>query len=455
MLKNKTNSTLKHEIKKSIITPLLILAVVLSGGGFYYFGSVLKAEAARKSKWQSLLENNNIPESYWSKYKPYISRGEYNRVKKALGGSGSVAGLAKKSKTTKWQKLLEKNGIDRLLWQKYLPKVSRGEYKKVKKALKKLGTVSRSDSLGPNIRIGLFSLDPKANSRDRTVELQAVSGAYTLKDIYGAAITTVSLNGSTGIKIGKDKIFEVREADGVFRDYGKKITAEPSDNNGIIKIENCKNDKYDTDGDGNRFAVGCYNGYNQFRGKIELSLDDNDTPWVINELPIEQYTWGTGEIGDLDYEYYKLFSIVFRTYGYRSIEHKKSTHEYHNFNLSDTSSDQIYKGYKIEERYPDMKKATQETKGKILTYKGKTALTPYCSWSDGRTRDYPGDYPYLKGRKDKYGKHPSKSTKELKDEGNHMYGLIANGARKMINKGKSYKDAINYYYKEVDIKGVY
>ena len=361
-----------------------------------------------------------------------------------------------KSKVTKWQSMLEKNGVDRALWQKYLPKVSRGEYKKVKKALKKMG-IANSGSLGTNIRIGLFSLDPDAESSDRKVELKTVSGSYTLKDINGTPITAISSTGSTAVRIGKDKIFEVRLGDlGSFEDYGKKIVAEPSGSDGVIKIVNCKNNKYDTDGNGNRFAIGCYGSYDEFRGKIELSLDDNETPWVINELPLEQYTWGTGEIGDLDYEYYKLFSIIYRTYGYYNLQHKKKTHKDHNFNLSDTSSDQIYKGYKIEINYPNMKKATEDTRGKIVTYKGEAALTPYCSWSDGHTRDYPEDgFPYIKGREDEYGKHPSKSTKELEDSGNHMYGLIANGARKMIKKGKNYGDVINYYYTGVKIEGIY
>ncbi|PIU78670.1 MAG: hypothetical protein COS72_01970 [Candidatus Moranbacteria bacterium CG06_land_8_20_14_3_00_43_56] len=361
-----------------------------------------------------------------------------------------------KSKVTKWQSMLERNGIDRALWEKYLPKVSRGEYKKVKKALKKMG-IANSGSLGASMRIGLFSLDPDAESSDRKVELKTVSGSYTLKDINGTPITTISSTGSTAIRIGKDKIFEVRLGDlGSFEDYGKKIVAEPSGSDGVIKIDNCKNDKYDTDGNGNRFAIGCYGSYDEFRGKIELSLDDNETPWVINELPLEQYTWGTGEIGDLDYEYYKLFSIIYRTYGYYNLQHKKKTHKDHNFDLSDTSSDQIYKGYKIESNYPNMKKATEDTRGKIVTYKGEAALTPYCSWSDGHTRDYPGDdFSYIKGRKDKYGKHPSKSAKKLEDSGNHMYGLIANGARKMVKKGKNYGDVINYYYTGVKIEGIY
>lgn len=41
------------------------------------------------------------------------------------------------AKKTKWQFLLEKNGVSAVYWQKYLPKVSRGEYRKAVKAYQK------------------------------------------------------------------------------------------------------------------------------------------------------------------------------------------------------------------------------------------------------------------------------------------------------------------------------
>ncbi|MFA5871597.1 MAG: SpoIID/LytB domain-containing protein [Parcubacteria group bacterium] len=437
-------------IKKKLIKRIfatLLLALLATPSGVFYFAENVAEAKTKPTKWQTMLEENKVDQSLWAKYLPTISRTEYNKVKMKLDGKTEVK-AQKKSKKTKWQKMLEKNNVDQSLWRKYLPKVSRKEYLKVKKALRSMGL--GGGSLGPTIRIGLFSLNPNADSSDRRVKVKTVAGSYTVKNLNGTVLASVSADTVTDIKLEKNKNFSFNDVE-----VGNKIRIEAADTSGVIKIDNCKNDKYDTDADGNRFAIGCYGDYDEFRGTLELSQDDEGTPWVIDELPLEQYTWGTGEIGDCVHEYYKLFSIVFRTYGYRNLESKKSTHAKHNFDLSDTSSDQIYKGYKIEENYPDMKRAAAETRGQIVTYKGKTALTPYCSWSDGRTRNFPGDYPYLKGGKDKYGKHPTKSTKELKDEGNHMYGLVANGARKMVEKGKTYKQAIAYYLKGVDITGAY
>ena len=358
-----------------------------------------------------------------------------------------------KSKVTKWQRLLEQNNVDQSLWQKYLPKVSRAEYKKVTKNLGGQGAVSGSESLGPEIKIGLFKL---TEDNDKKVKITSNAG-FNIKDKNGKLYKTIDTSAVSEIKANyTNKIFKVDDVA-----VSEILTLETLSEDGIFEIKNCIGQK---NSDKKTNSIGCHQydkdspKYNKFRGKMELSFDKNDDnekeAWIINQLPLEQYTWGTGEIGDLDYEYYKLFSIVFRTYGYRNLEHKKSTHEDHNFNLSDTSSDQIYKGYKIEGRYPNMKRAAEETKGKIITYKGETALTPYCSWSNGTRKTY-GDYPYLKKKKDKYGKHPTKKKKQLEEEGNHRQGLIANGARKMINQWKKYNDVIQYYYPGVDVDGAY
>lgn len=53
--------------------------------------------------------------------------------------------LAKTAKKTKWQLLLERNQIPEIFWQKYLPKISRKEYRK---ALKKHARAMKSSAQG-------------------------------------------------------------------------------------------------------------------------------------------------------------------------------------------------------------------------------------------------------------------------------------------------------------------
>ncbi|MDI6778542.1 MAG: SpoIID/LytB domain-containing protein [Patescibacteria group bacterium] len=367
-----------------------------------------------------------------------------------FGQNTAEAKKKSKSKVTKWQSMLERNGVDRALWEKYLPKVSRKEYKKAVKALKKQGSVSGSGSLGPDMKVGLFKLNTENH---KTITTNNNTG-FRIKDKGGNVLREIAGGQNVALRaVTSGDYFNIRGGDGEFSTLttGDYLILEPLDSNGVFEIADCE---VNSSADKKSNPFGCYKTgsvkYDEFRGKLELSFNDDGTPWVINVLPMEQYTWGTGEIGDSKSEYYKLFSIIFRTYGYYHNE-KRTKHADEEFVLTDTSSDQIYKGYKIEERFPKMRQATEETRGKIVAYKGKTALTPYCSYTDGETKDYPGDdYPYLKSVKDH-----KEGIQDNPGPGNHMYGLSAHGAVGWVKDGKSYEWVLKYYYTGVDIEGAY
>jgi hypothetical protein len=367
-------------------------------------------------------------------------------------GKNIAEAKKKKSSATKWQKMLERNGVDRAHWQKYLPKVTRKEYNKLTKALKKLGQVS-SGSLGPDMKVGLFKLN---GDNEKKITVNNTAG-FRIKDKSGNVLREIAGGQNAALlAVNSGDYFKIRGEGGAYSTItnGDYLILEPLSSGGVFEITDCEvNDSAVKKSN----PFGCYKTgsvkYDKFRGKLELSFNDDGTPWVINVLPMEQYTWGTGEIGESEKEYYKLFSIIFRTYGYYHNE-KRTKHSDENFVLTDTSSDQIYKGYKIEERYPKMKEASEETRGKIVTYKNKTALTPYCSYTDGKTRDYPGDdFPYLKSVKD----HKKGTNKDLDpgDNGNHMYGLSAHGAVGWVGDGKSSDWVLKYYYTGVDIEVEY
>lgn len=451
----------KQKTVKIIILSLFVAVFSAANGGFY--SSVNAVQAGTKTKWQKMLEENGVDKTLWEKYLPNISRSEYNKVtgksfspaedEKEKKKVSDAAKVSKKAKASKWQKILERNGVDRALWQKYLPKVSKGEYNKVKKALKKATTVS-SGSLGPDMKVGLFQLNT-ANRKTITVKNTA---GLSIKDKSGTVLREVSGGTNAALKADlSDKNFSIRGGDGNFTTItnGDYLLLEPFDSGGIFDVDDCEvNTSADKKSDN---PYGCYKvgevKYDKFRGKLELSFNDAGTPWVINVLPMEQYTWGTGEIGDSKTEYYKLFSTIFRTYGYYHNE-KRTKHADEDFTLNDTSNDQIYKGYRIEERFPKMKAATEETRGRLVRYKGKTALTPYCSYTNGKTRKYPGDdFPYLKAVKD----HKNGIKKSLKpgDDGNHMYGLSAHGAVGYVADGKSCDWILKHYYTGVKVEGVY
>jgi len=180
-------------------------------------------------------------------------------------------------------------------------------------------------------------------------------------------------------------------------------------------------------------------------------------------LPMEQYTWGMGETtGTGPFEHTKLMTMIFRTYGYQYITWSSTKWVPYGFRIRSDSGSQIYRGYDWETTYPNIKKAAEDTRGKIVTYKGEVALTPYSSWTDGRTRSFEErwgstDYPWCQSVKDPYGKHPSMTTKQLEAAGNHMVGVSANGSVKLAgsNYNKTYDWILKYYYTGINISSKY
>ena len=202
--------------------------------------------------------------------------------------------------------------------------------------------------------------------------------------------------------------------------------------------------------------------YDQYRGKMKIKYTDDDNIWMINVLPMEQYVWGMGETsGTGPKEHTKVMTVIFRTYGFWYSEYATKYVPY-GFRIRSDSGSQIYYGYDWETKYPNIKKMAEETRSMIVMHKKEIALTPYSSWTDGRTRSFEErwgskDYPWCQSVKDKYGKHPTKGTAELENSGNHMVGMSANGSLKLAGNDYKwdYKKVLNYYYTGVDITSKY
>lgn len=56
----------------------MIKKSVFAAAIFFLLGACL-ASAAKKSKWQSMLERNGVPQIFWEKYLPKVSRQEYRK----------------------------------------------------------------------------------------------------------------------------------------------------------------------------------------------------------------------------------------------------------------------------------------------------------------------------------------------------------------------------------------
>ncbi len=380
--------------------------------------------------------------------KPKLTKYHFKFILAALVVSSIATGLLfslgsvqAESKVTKWQRLLEQNGVDRALWEKCLPKVTRSEYRRVTQALRNSTVASSLSLLGPEISVGLWY-----NSKSDTFKISA-NRPYSIKDGNNNLIT--QLSGDTTTKVEY-------EGDGKLKISG---SVEPTLANDKVTFEAA-------DGDNSTIVFDVHrpnDDYDNFRGKIEVnyyhgndiyngSSSEVTQIWIINILPLEQYVWGMGETrGTGDSDHVKVMTTIFRTYGMWYIENA-TKYKPLGFKIRSDSGSQIYGGYDWEKNHPNIRKAAEETRGMIVQYKGETALTPYCSYTDGKTRSLKG-YSYLKSVKD----HKRGTKKGLKpgEGGNHMWGLSANGALGYAEDGKSWTWILKHYYTKVKINRLY
>lgn len=193
---------------------------------------------------------------------------------------------------------------------------------------------------------------------------------------------------------------------------------------------------------------------NQFRGILETRYADpadggSGRFWMINELKMESYLKGLAEANDVSpTEFLKALLIAARTYAaYYALDPVK----HGIFTVTATEGDQVYRGYGMEKRSVNLSKAVDDTKGMIVFYDNKLAITPYYSQSDGRTRSWSevwsGNKPWLVSKPDPY----MKGKKML----GHGVGMSARGALFLGRDGYNFGQILKYYYTGVEIRKTY
>ena len=149
--------------------------------------------------------------------------------------------------------------------------------------------------------------------------------------------------------------------------------------------------------------------------------------------PFELYLRGLAETSEISpFEYQKALHTAARTYANYHI--RRNTKHGGVFHI-DAKYDQVYRGYGAEARSPSITRAVNETRGKIVTYNGELAITPYFSRSDGRTRSwgevwYGGsNYPWLVSVPVPWDEEAGRTL------WGHGVGLSATGALDAANDG--------------------
>jgi hypothetical protein len=290
-------------------------------------------------------------------------------------------------------------------------------------------TVSYIDE--PTIRVGILIVDEETEDKvDVTCESD-----FDLIDGNGALLAEVEKN---------DEVEAFYKNGKYWFNRGKGLESTsfylrfvPDTANAICTVTN-----FDR-----RVTRSSANADNQFRNVLELRYNEpNNRTWLINELPAEYYLRGLAETSNLSHlEFQKTLITAARTYAYYHFE--RATKHASEFFQVDAYADQVYNGYGQEVRTPRLTQAVQETVGYIVTYNNETAITPYFSRSDGRTRDWSevwhGEVPWCVSVPT-----PSDVGKKL---WGHGVGMSASAALSMANDGETWDEILKYFYTGIDL----
>ncbi len=285
----------------------------------------------------------------------------------------------------------------------------------------------------PILRIGLLTIDEET---DWVTEISCDS-TWKLRDSEGGLLGSMAPDDMVRA-FYKNQRYYFNRGRGIEETY-KYLRFEPDDEDAICTIEN-----FDR-----RVTRGAAYAFNQFRDTLELQyIPYKDEVWVINELPIEEYLYGLGETSNASHEEFKKSLLtVARTYGLYHWERNSKHNGY--FHMNAYADDQVYFGYGYELVHPLIKEAVEDTRGVTVNYDGRTAITPYFSRSDGRTRSWSevwgGSVAWLIGKDAPCDKERGYSL------WGHGVGMGATEALCMANNGDDWETILHYFYTDIDL----
>ncbi|MDD2326333.1 MAG: SpoIID/LytB domain-containing protein [Alphaproteobacteria bacterium] len=287
----------------------------------------------------------------------------------------------------------------------------------------------------PIIRVGLYS-----TIDDKSV-LKAVSGGFSL---YQGGSAVCNFGAGESVTVSFDRATKIYRAQGpncsvqsanFYQAWAPDLVTplEVTDYNRPVSWLPGAND-------------------NKFRGKLELRYTpSSDLVWLINELPVETYLkWMAETSNSSPLEYQKALMTAARTYAMYHVQ--RGTKHAAEFFTVDAKYDQVYRGYGAEIRDPNVVAGIDATRGQIVTYAGKLAITPYYSRSDGRTRSWTevwggGPYAWLV------------SVPVPWDQGRtlwgHGVGMSATGALGMAADGKNWVEILKHFYTGIELQRIY
>jgi len=287
----------------------------------------------------------------------------------------------------------------------------------------------------PIIRIGLYDLEDDLNlTADKSFKVRTSCG-NDLGTYPAGSIVVAGYEKSTGQ-------YFFQKASTSYRG-SCYLRFEPVSGQNIFELTN-----YEKRPAWNR----AYND-NKFRGIIEVRVSETGYPWVINELPMEDYLKGLAETSNYSpLEFQKALVTAARSYAFHHWENPYK-HAKGHFTL-DATYDQVYRGYGSEIRVPRLTEASNQTRGMIVHYENEPVFTPYYSRSDGRTRSYKEVWGIYNGQD--YGWLQSVPAPYDAEKNNtlwgHGVGMACTDAIGMANDGYNWEEILKHYYLNITLK---
>lgn len=285
----------------------------------------------------------------------------------------------------------------------------------------------------PNIRVGLYkTADPVKFVSDFTYNIFAGSVQQgTLS--AGQTATLKYVNSTYSLQTGDLKL----SADAPWR-------LVPEDPSSFFTLTNYTRQ---LSGKGKR-------NFNAYRGTLEYAYSvKSDLPYIINELPLDEYVAGIAETGNgSPMEYIKALMVAARSYAFTSID-PIGTKNRSIFDVYATTVDQLYLGYNSELDMPRIKEGVDATYGEMVTYGGVPVRAPYFGHSNGQTKLWSkvwggADKPWIKSVECIYDKG--------KTQYGHGVGMSNDDAmQRVIKDGWTYDQVLKYYYTGVEVERQY
>ncbi|PJA45598.1 hypothetical protein CO174_02265 [Candidatus Uhrbacteria bacterium CG_4_9_14_3_um_filter_50_9] len=298
----------------------------------------------------------------------------------------------------------------------------------------------------PLLRVAVLIVDEET---DWQVEISCDSD-WRIKDSEGGLLGVMEA-GEMVRAFYKNQRYYFNRGSALEETY-KHLLFLPEDEDAICTIEN-----FDQ-----RETRSASRAYNRYHGSLELrnnTIDDNT--YVINELRMSDYLSGLAETSDYSHqEFKKALIVAARTYAMYNFERAKggessTKHGGKGFHIVGWPDDQYYQGYDYEVQHPSIRDAVEDTYGVTVNWFDpedgdyRTAITPYFSRSDGRTRSFAevwyNEVDWLQSVD-----APCDAERGYTLWG-HGVGMSATEALCMADEGETWDDILHYFYTDIEL----